>query len=708
MTIVDSESRHGLRQAAAERAAELYRQGAMHSADVLLESIADQCGEDAHAQHLRGLVAYSLGQTDRAFAFLTRAIELNPEDDVAHVNLGTLLQKEYRHAGALGAFAAALHINPRQPAASCGLAKSFAELGLFDLAAHAYRDAIAGIADNTHLKTDLAALLNDMDDLGGASALFSEALQQAPERADTHTTRAISLFAKGDWVDAWREYEWRWKDPRYQPISSPGSGSVLWSGQDLSGKRLLVQVEQGLGDTIQFCRYITLLQERGSELVVQVQQPLIPLLTTAWDDARIISAEDIPPDCDFYIPLLSLPGLLGTTRENVPASIPYLHASLDLSAKWRERLGATSRRKVGLMWQGNPAHPCDRWRSMTLLQLAPLLDCPDVEFVSLQLGPGHEQLADLTQSIIDPTKLHDVASFADTAAIIAGLDLVISVDSAVAHLAGALGKPVWILLAARNDWRWLRQRDDTPWYPQARLFRQTALHDWRAVVQRVQLALHEWAGASPPATTSPTIQSIPDRSLCDALFMEAARQHQAGDVSRSKDIFERLLRIDPDHVDALCNLGAIERDGKRYESALSLLQHGTTLAPDHIPTRLILATTLLAAGQAHAAIAQLADTLRLAPNHASVHAQLAFAYRSIGHLDQALTHFRYAVEADQHQPATFYQALGETLAAANQLQGAEISLRHALSIDPELTAAAKMLATVGARLAPSANKASIV
>ena len=280
-------------------------------------------------------------------------------------------------------------------------------------------------------------------------------------------------------------------------------------------------------------------------------------------------------------------------------------------------------------------------------------------------------------------------SFADTAAIIANLDLVIGVDSAVIHLAGALGKPAWILLAARADWRWLRERSDTPWYPQAKLYQQETLGDWDAVVGRLRTDLWAFAGASPAARNENAARSArkADPSICDALFVEGVRHHGANDPGRSKKLFERVLELDPQHVNALCNLGALEGSTGDHLRARELLERAVSLAPEHAPARLALADALLASGESDAAIAHYRSACELAPKSDAVHAAFAMALEDLGEHDAAMAHFELAAKISQRQSPEFFEALGRASLARGNLQGAEISFRHALALHPKLAPA---------------------
>jgi Tfp pilus assembly protein PilF len=489
----------------------------------------------------------------------------------------------------------------------------------------------------------------------------------------------------------------------------------------LNDRTILLQSEQGLGDTLQFVRYASMVKARGGRVLLRAPPSLLPLMRTVPGVDAVVDMEETVPAFDVHLPLLSLPLIFGTEINSVPDETPYITPDAQLIERWHERLGAHSGLSVGLVWQGNPGHPNDRRRSIPFDRLLPLLDCPGVRFVSLQVGPGQEQLIGLESRLIDAGANIDATTFADAAAIIANLDLVISIDSAIAHLAGTIGKPAWIMLAKASDWRWLHEREDTPWYPQARLFRQVKPGDWGDVVAGVRAALWSLAGvdvpvvtdrrASDPVTAAAlrlTVAPRPgDPVICDALFVEASRQFRANNIERSRRLFEHVLSLDPGHVNTLCNLGALELGCGHAARALMLLQTAVAVAPDLAPARMALADALLDAKKgeqaheqyrkalsldprsaaAHAAYAtglrkliriegaegfdpeaakrlmhhHFGEALKLAPNDSGVHAAYALGLRDIGDVDGAMVQFLAATKIEQRQSPEFYEALGSVI-----------------------------------------------
>jgi hypothetical protein len=323
--------------------------------------------------------------------------------------------------------------------------------------------------------------------LDEARASFDRAVGIRPDFAQARWNRAQAMLLAGDFAQGWREHEWRLKA---HPELQRAFAQPLWLGEvPLDGKTILLHAEQGLGDTLQFCRYAPLVAARGGRVVLEVQKPLVDLMRDLPGVAAVVARGEPLPDFDLHCPLLSLPLAFGTRLDTIPAQMPYLGAPAERAAGWEARL--TKRPRIGLVWSGNAGHKRDRARSIPLYALMPVFDLDAATFVSLQKEARAADAAVLKQT----AKLIDVGAeletFADTAALIRQLDLVIAVDTSVAHLAGALGKPLWLLLPAAPDWRWLAGREDSPWYPTARLFRQTVTRAWGPVVARVRAALEE-------------------------------------------------------------------------------------------------------------------------------------------------------------------------------------------------------------------------
>jgi tetratricopeptide (TPR) repeat protein len=335
---------------------------------------------------------------------------------------------------------------------------------------------------------NLAAVLRQQCKFDEAVKCYQEALRLQADFAQGHKNLGMTWLQLGNFEQGWAEYEWRWKclPFRPRPFTQPP-----WDGSPLAGRTILLHAEQGLGDAIQFVRYAPLVKERGGSVVVECPEVLLGLLSTCRDIDRLVAKDSPLPAFDTHAPLLSLPGLFKTSRATIPADIPYLSATPELKKRWRKEIDTAEGFRIGIAWQGNPQHPGDWQRSVLLSRFAPFAKLPGVRLFSLQKGRGAEQLTEATGSFPIVDLANRFENFTDTAGALANLDLVITVDSAVAHCAGALGMEVWVLLPLVPDWRWLLEGEDSPWYPTMRLFRQTKAGDWDGVFNRLLAALKE-------------------------------------------------------------------------------------------------------------------------------------------------------------------------------------------------------------------------
>jgi tetratricopeptide (TPR) repeat protein len=440
-----------------------------------------------HARALcnRGIVLQECDRRHDALESFDRAIALQPDLAEAHCNRGVVLQKLKRFDEALESFDRALALVPDYGDALCNRGVALRELSRFDEALASFARAIALRPDHAGAYSNRGVALQALRRFGEAGASFDRALALSPNSAEAHWNKALLQLQTGDFTAGWRGYEWRRKLDGF--VSRDLAGRE-WMGEPLAGMRLLLHTEQGLGDTIQFVRYVELAAAQGARVVLEVQ-PALKALLAGLPGVEITIAKGEPlPGYDLHCSLLSLPRAFATTVETVPANAPYIAAPPDRIARWSSRLPQGAPR-VGLAWSGNPTYARDHDRSIALSELAPLLAVEGVRFVSLQKDVRVSDAAVLHKhpGIIDISA--DLGDFVDTAAVIAQLDLVISVDTAVAHLAGAMGKPVWILLPSLPDFRWLLDRSDSPWYPSARLLRASEPRQWGDVVAKVTGAL---------------------------------------------------------------------------------------------------------------------------------------------------------------------------------------------------------------------------
>jgi tetratricopeptide (TPR) repeat protein len=404
-----------------------------------------------------------LGRLDEAIVACRRAIELKPDFAEAYLNLGAILRESEKLDEAIDACRNALRLNPA--------------------AAEAY--------------SNLGASLIGQGKIEEAHASYLEAIRLKPDYAEAHWNLANALLLKGEMRQGWAEYEWRWKWKSF-PSRPRNFSQQQWQGEELHGRSILIHAEQGLGDTLQFIRFLPEVAARGGKVILECQPELLRLLKDCAGAAQVISTQQSLPAFDIQCPLLSIPLALGIGLESIPHAVPYLTADSQLLDAWAARIHSVPRQlNVGLTWAGSPRHKNDRNRSIPLKSLAPLATAKGARFYSLQKGPAARDAIESGSELDVMDCSEKLGDFADTAALIANLDLVITVDTAVAHLAGAMGKPVWVMLPFLPDWRWMLNRDDSPWYPTMRLFRQPTIGQWGDVIQQVAERLLKITGWKP-------------------------------------------------------------------------------------------------------------------------------------------------------------------------------------------------------------------
>ncbi len=444
----------------------------------------------AEAYNNLGNALRALDRHEAAIPHYEKATALRPGYAEAHYNLGNALQALGRFEAAVAPYERALAARPGYPDALNNLGNALQTLDRLDEAVGRFEAALAARPDYAEALNNLGNALQALNRHEAAIACHERARALQPERGTAQWNEALAHLAIGDFAAGWRHYEARWSadgtGQRRREFAQP-----QWQGEALDGKTILLHAEQGLGDTLQFARYVPMVAARGGRVVLEVQRPLVPLLAGLPGVAAILAQGEALPPFDLHSPLLSLPLAFGTTLETIPAQIPYLAAAAERTARWQPVIGARARPRIGVAWAGNPANRFDRRRTMPLKHLVPLFQTPGASFFALQkdLRPGD---AEILQGLAGVTVLGDrLADFADTAAAACELDLVITICTSVAHLAGGLGRPMWVMLPFSADFRWFRDRPDSLWYPTARLFRQSSIGDWDGVVARVCRALEE-------------------------------------------------------------------------------------------------------------------------------------------------------------------------------------------------------------------------
>lgn len=413
---------------------------------------------------------------DEPSAYPDEAVEPGLADANAYNNAGNVLQSQHKLHEAIACYGKSIALDPNLAEAYNNLGPALVGVGRPELAMACYRQALLLRPAYAQAHCNMANLLQSRAQFAEAAVCYRTALDLDPDLAEAHYGLGTLLLRQGDLAAGWTEYEWRWKTPLFvaprRHFSQP-----QWHGEAAAGRSLLVHIEQGSGDTIQFCRYVPLLAARGLTVILEVHKPLVRLLRHLPGISHILAHGDALPAFDLHCPIHSLPFAFGTTLATIPATDAYLHADAAEVARWDVRLRAMANdgKRVGLAWAGNPAHAADRQRSIAPERLAPLVAVPGLNFFSLQ--------KDAPAAPFAPSDfMGEMADFADTAALIANLDLIVTVDTAIAHLAAALGKPVWLLDRFDSDWRWLVGRRDSPWYPTLRIYRQPSPDDWESPI----------------------------------------------------------------------------------------------------------------------------------------------------------------------------------------------------------------------------------
>jgi tetratricopeptide (TPR) repeat protein len=438
--------------------------------------------EFADAHNGRGRALQALGRFAEALASFHRAITFRPEFAEARYNHGNALLELRRFDQALASFDQAIALRADFAEAWNNRGTALLAIGQIEEAMASYDRAIGLKPLDAEPRCNRGYALLALLRIDEALTNFDQAIALEPEHVNSHWNKSLALLLSEEFEQAWPLYEWRWKSTGTSPHR--GFAQPLWLGKEpIAGKTILLHAEQGLGDSVQFSRYARLVSERGARVVLEVQSPLVGLLAGLDGVSQVVARGDALPAFDCHCPLLSLPMVFATTLDSIPSPGPYLRCNPDWLAAWRERLGAQTRPRVGLVWSGSPDHRNDRSRSLALASLIEHLP-PTCEYISLQTEVREADQAVLKYSAIRHFA-EDIRDFRDTAALCELTDVVVSVDTSVAHVAGALGRPAWILLPYCPDWRWLLNREDSPWYSSIRLYRQSDDRSWKPVLERV-------------------------------------------------------------------------------------------------------------------------------------------------------------------------------------------------------------------------------
>lgn len=547
--------------------------------------------EDANVYDNLGTALREQGKLEAAIASYQQAIRLAPHSPSAHDNLGTVFHDQGKLEAAIAHYRQAIALDPNYANPYNNLASALKEQGKLAEAIACCRQAIALEPNHADAHNNYGSALVEEGKLEEAIAHFEQAIRQKPQFASAHLNLGIVRLMQGDFAGGFPEYHWRWQTKQCPPLRYL---DAFWDGSDLNGKVILLTAEQGYGDTIQFARYASIVAQRGGQVVFACPKPLLRLMETLPGIQRCVDRDRVDVQTHVHAPLLDLPMILGTTLETIPADIPYLAAAPTLTLP--EPVPA--KLKLGIVWASNPANSTSPKRSCPLRYFLELQALPDIVLYSLQKDVPESDRASLVSVIDLSDRLQD---FADTAAAINQLDLVISVDTAVAHLAGALGKPVWTLLPTIPDWRWMLDRDDTPWYPTMRLFRQPQPGNWDAVFEQVTAALQaELSQAAPFAHY--TLPATPETPIAHLRLGFAC--FKQGEFAAAIDQYQQALRLQPHYPEVHNNWGVALCQQGQIEAAMQQFEQAIVQQPDYAEAHLNLGMARLLLGELPAGFAE--------------------------------------------------------------------------------------------------------
>lgn len=588
-----------------------------------------------------------LSRPARALECLDRALELDPTRIDILVRRAHVVHRLDRREDALASANRAVAINPQHLSALNMRGMLLDDLGQRSEACADFEKIIAIDPNYADAITNRAILHARAGEFRQALAAYDRSLSLKPDQPNALYNRSVVRLVLGDWIQGFREFESRWALFPHE-ASRLRRLAPMWDGQaDIKGKTLLLHHEQGYGDTLQLCRFVTAVKRRGADVMIAVPAALRRLMATLPGSPTVVSESESVPRHDFHCPLMSLPMALGITPGTVPASIPYLYADPAISRRWHEQLGVRGRARIGLCWAGRRYPPINHTRDMSLEAVIPLLTL-DADFYCLQTELSEEERLCLATHANIRWFGNQFGDFADTAGLIASLDLVITVDSAMAHLAGALGKPVWVMNRFATCWRWLLERSDSPWYPNLRLFRQPSLGDWAAVVREVHRAGTQFLAnrRAVSKVTCPAIPALPAEAI-QHLLQAAFAQHHAGRVEEAATVYRQVLVSEPKNVDALHYLGVALAQASRYQQAL-------------IP---------------------LAAALEQKPDEAAVHTHYGNALAGMSRHGEALASYDRAIVCDPTFAESHYNR-GVSLTALEQSAAALASYDRAIECNP--------------------------
>ena len=714
-----------------ERGFALHQQGQLAQAKTAYEEVLQQQPAHSEALHLLGALAMQSNNPAQAVELMGKAIAINPNFILAHANLASALMKLNRLEEAVSSCERAIALKPDYAEAWCKRGLALHKLQRLEPALASFDHAIALKPDYADAWSNRGMVQHELDQWDAALSSFNQALTLQPDSANTHFNleealesydraiainpcsqamlhsnrgrvlhklqqleqaassydQAIALDANfwvayynkslvlllgGQFGPGWELYEWRWK--RHGGLTERQFTQPIWTGAEcLSGKTILLHGEQGFGDRIQFCRYAKLVKQLGAMVLLEVSPELSALLQGLEGVDRVLEYGQPLPAFDYHCPLLSLPRACKTELHTIPRPDAYLRCDAGKHQQWQQRLAEKTRPRIGLAWRGRASHKDDQNRSLPLAAWLPHLP-KSIDYVSLQKEVSQAE-RELLRSCAIPhfgELLHD---FSDTAALCDWMDLVLTVDSSVAHLAAAMGKPTWIVLPYAPDWRWLLNRADSPWYPSVKLYRQTEPGQWGPVLARVaDDLLQVFAPVGKPLFVLPAEQ-------VEAVFEHGFQLHQKGQLAQARAAYEEVLRMQPRHCDALHLLGAIAIQSRDPARAVELMGKAVEINPRFVEAHTNLAAALMEINRPLEALTRCNQAIAIRPDYADAHSNRGLALQQLQRLEEALNSYDQAL-ALKPDHVDAHCNRGTVLVELHRLDEALRSYDQAIAIDP--------------------------
>lgn len=556
------------------QALKLHTNGQNNEAIALAKNVQQANPNHPEVYSLLGIISHRTDKPDEAVKYHRKSIELNPNNGNYYSNLGASLNKSGNPAEAVEMYKKALEILPDAEQIYFNMAIALRALGRLEEAIECYEKVLQLNPNNTKANYNLGNALEAIGQNEQALAYHEKVQKIDPTNAKARYNKALLNLRLGNLKEGFKDYELRWLQEDAHPFPERLRDAPIWDGRNLEGGSLLIYGEQGMGDVIQFIRYVKMAKEKYGvgTIFVRCHPQLYSLLSTVKELDKLLKDGEGMPEFDAFTPILSLPHIMGTELSTIPAEIPYLSVTKSLIEKWSSELRSNDF-KIGIIWAGAAGHKNDHNRSCPLSFFESLMDIPGTSFYSLQKGRGEQELA---QAMTRRDNLFDMGSkvsdFADTAAIMEHLDLVISVDTSPAHLAGALGRLVWTLLPFVPDWRWLKDRDDSPWYPTMKLFRQEEIGNWNEVFKRIHGELEKLIVKKKLEEKNGAID-IP------SLLNKAIMLHRSDDSKEAEKLCRKVLEVSPNNSDACNILGMVKQDQGELDEAKSLFEKSLSIKP---------------------------------------------------------------------------------------------------------------------------------